>query len=83
VEVRRYVEAYKLGDLQVVYDTKVQGVFRAFNIHILPQYLVFDAQGTVIHRDLGFTSAKNVSSRERAESILAATKGGARVAASR
>jgi hypothetical protein len=80
-EVGRYVEAYGLSDLSVLYDGEENAVLKAFNIHIMPQYLVFDLQRKLIHRDLGYISAKNLSARERADAILAVTTDGPRVAA--
>jgi hypothetical protein len=74
-EVRRYAEAYELGELSVLYDATENGALGAFNIHVMPQYLVFDPQGRLVHRDLGYWSASYQSEGQRADAILAAARG--------
>lgn len=75
-----FLEANGLSGMPVLYDPK-GNVFEHFKIQFLPQYLLFDATGKLIHRDLGYTGARGLEPAERARKILNALPSPARAQA--
>lgn len=69
--LRKYLAANGLGDMPVLYDPK-GGVESHFKIHFLPQYLLFDSTGKVVHREVGYSSALGIEPAQRAQAILGA-----------
>jgi peroxiredoxin len=71
--IRRYVEAYEIADLPVLYDPAGK-VFEKFQIQLLPQYILFNRRGKVLHRALGYSGVQGFEPAERAAAILAAAQ---------
>ena len=69
--LRGYLDAKGLGDLPVLFDPE-GNVESHFKIEFLPQYLLFDRTGKVVHRELGYISAVGMEPAERAQAILGA-----------
>lgn len=69
-ELRRYVQAYGIGDLPLLYDPR-GGLGERFKVDTVPQYLLFDSRGRLLHREIGGVEPE-ADLEERALSILAA-----------
>lgn len=67
--IQQYVADQGLEDFQVVYDPS-GNLSSAFKIHFVPQYLLFDEDGYLVHRSFGFTEAHGVTPKDRARQIL-------------
>jgi hypothetical protein len=70
-DIRRYVRAYALEDLPMLYDRRGR-IYETFRIQSVPAYLLLDGQGRLIDRDLALAAPEDGGPEERASSILAA-----------
>lgn len=70
-DIRRYLAAYDLSGVTTVYDPKGK-ILESFKIELMPQYLLFDRNGRLIHREVGYSKATGVDPEKRAGRILAA-----------
>jgi peroxiredoxin len=70
-EIRRYVKAYALQDLPMLYD-RAGKVFEGFHLRSVPAYLLLDDEGRLIYRDLSPAAPEDEDPEERAAAILAA-----------
>lgn len=70
-KIRKSLAAYGIADLPVLYDP-ADHLRENFRIQVMPQYLVLDRQGKVLHRELGYLETLGLTAERRAQSILAA-----------